>query len=143
MSLNKSFLGNGWGFPPTFGRAALNDGGRVTMVEAETDIHESLIILLSTTPGERIMQPTFGCGLKAHVFDELNESVVTEIKDTIERAILFFEHRITVNAIRVTPANMTEGRLDIHIDYTVRGTNTRSNVVYPFYLLEGSNVPDK
>jgi hypothetical protein len=143
MSLNKSFLGTGWGFPPTFGSAAFNDGGRVTMVEAEQDIHESLIILLSTAPGERIMQPTFGCGLKAHVFDELNESVVTEIKDTVERAILFFEPRIALNAIRIAAADMTEGRVDIHIDYTVRGVNTRSNVVYPFYFLEGSNVPNK
>ena len=145
MGLDKSFLGTGWSFPPTFGKSnsAYQAGGSVAMVAAEQDIHESLTILLSTTPGERIMQPTYGCGLKAHVFDELNESVVTEIKDAIERAILFFEPRITLNAIRVDDLDMLGGQLNIHIDYTIRGTNTRSNMVYPFYFLEGSNVPNK
>jgi phage baseplate assembly protein W len=138
VNLNKSFLGTGWSFPPRFGNR-----GEVAMVEEERDIHESLFIILSTTPGERIMQPTFGCGLKSYVFSELNESVVTEMRDAIERAILFFEPRITVDAIAMDESGISEGRLDILIDYTVRGTNTRSNMVYPFYFLEGSNVPDK
>ncbi|EJL89766.1 phage baseplate assembly protein W [Herbaspirillum sp. CF444] len=141
MNVKKSFLGTGWAFPPHFGNAA--ERGSVAMVDEEQDIHESLFIILSTMPGERIMQPTFGCGLKAHVFDELNESVVTEIRDAIERAILFFEPRISVNAISMDESGALDGRLDIHIDYTVRGTNTRSNMVYPFYYLEGSNVPNK
>jgi phage baseplate assembly protein W len=143
MNLNKSFLGVGWGFPPTFSKATAHTGGQATMVEAEEDIHESLTILLSTTPGERIMLPTYGCGLKAHVFEDLNESVITEIKDTIRRAVLFFEPRITLNAIRIDDADMLGGQLNIHLDYNIRGTNTRSNMVYPFYFLEGSNVPDK
>jgi phage baseplate assembly protein W len=141
MTVNKSFLGTGWAFPPRFGNDA--ERGEVVMVEEEQDINESLFIILSTTPGERIMQPTFGCGLKAYVFDEINESVITEMRDAIDRAILFFEPRISVNAISVDETNAIEGRLDIRIDYTVRGTNTRSNVVYPFYFLEGSNVPYK
>jgi len=77
------------------------------------------------------------------VFDEVNESVVTEIRDAIERAILFFEPRISVNAIVMDESGIIEGRLDIRIDYTIRGTNTRSNMVYPFYFLEGTNVPNK
>lgn len=141
MSIKKSFLGTGWSFPPHFGDSAAR--GSVAMVDEEQDIHESLFIILSTTPGERIMQPTFGCGLKAHVFDEVNESVVTEMRDAIERAILFFEPRISVNAIVMDESGIIEGRLDIRIDYTIRGTNTRSNMVYPFYFLEGTNVPDK
>lgn len=113
------------------------------MVEAEADIHESLRIILSTVPGERIMQPTFGCGIKAYVFDEISESVLTEIRDAIERAILFFEPRITVEQIVIDSSAAMEGRIDVLIDYTVRGTNTRSNMVYPFYFLEGTNLPDK
>lgn len=141
MSTDKSFLGTGWAFPPRFGDHAAQ--GRTQMVEAEADIHESLRIILSTVPGERIMQPTFGCGIKTYVFDEISESVLTEIRDAIERAILFFEPRITVEQIVIDSSAAMEGRIDVLIDYTVRGTNTRSNMVYPFYFLEGTNLPDK
>lgn len=139
MSTDKSFLGTGWAFPPRFGDSA--DSGRTQMVEAEADIRESLGIILSTVPGERIMQPTFGCGIKAYVFEEISESVMTEMRDAIDRAILFFEPRVTVERIEIDTSNAMEGRVDVLIDYTVRGTNTRSNMVYPFYFLEGTNVP--
>src|SRR4051812_23513554 len=142
MSIDKSFLGSGWAFPPVFSKLppAMGGGGRVLMSGGEDDIRESLTILLSTTPGERIMQPAYGCGIKAHVFDTLSTSVITEIKNLIERAILFFEPRITLNAVTIRDDDAVHGRLDILIDYTIRTTNTRSNMVYPFYLLEGSNV---
>lgn len=141
MAGKKSFLGTGWAFPPYFGSSP--GQGRVAMVEDDQDIHESLLIILSTVPGERIMQPEFGCDLKMHVFDELNESVVTELRDAIERAILFYEPRVSVNQVSMAISGEQDGRLDIRIDYTIRGTNTRSNMVYPFYFLEGTNVSGK
>lgn len=136
--VDKAFLGIGWSFPPEFHKFA--DAFGVKMVEEEEDIRESLKILLSTRPGERVMQPAFGCGLQAMVFDTINESTITEIKDIIERAILFFEPRITLEDIDVGTEDALEGRLNIQLNYCVRKTNTRSNIVYPFYHLEGSQV---
>jgi uncharacterized protein len=135
---DKRFLGVGWGFPPQFQRQAGQIGAK--MVAEEEDIRESLLILLSTRPGERIMQPAYGCGLHAMVFETVNESTVTEIRDLIERAILFYEPRINLEGIEVEMQDVYEGRLDIRIDYTVRQTNTRSNMVYPFYFIEGTHV---
>jgi phage baseplate assembly protein W len=135
---DKQFLGVGWGFPPQFQRQAGQIGAK--MVAEEEDIRESLLILLSTRPGERIMQPAYGCGLHAMVFETVNESTVTEIRDLIERAILFYEPRINLEGIEVEMQDVYEGRLDIRIDYTVRQTNTRSNMVYPFYFIEGTHV---
>lgn len=142
MSADKSFLGAGWAFPPTFAKQplAVGGGGKVALASGEDDIRQSLTILLSTTPGERIMQPAFGCGIKSHVFDTLSTSVVTEIRNLVERAVLFFEPRITLHNVQVRDDEAIHGRLDILLEYTVRTTNTRSNMVYPFYLLEGSNV---
>jgi phage baseplate assembly protein W len=142
MTVDKSFLGNGWAFPPTFAKQplAVGGGGKVALASGEDDIRQSLTILLSTTPGERIMQPAFGCGIKSHVFDTLSTSVITEIKNLVERAVLFFEPRITLHNVLVRDDDAIHGRLDILLEYTVRTTNTRSNMVYPFYLLEGSNV---
>ena len=110
------------------------------MVAEEADIKESLWILLSTSPGERVMQPSYGCGLQGMVFETINQSAITEIKDIIERAILFFEPRITLEEIDTNTEDALEGRINIHLGYTVRKTNTRSNIVYPFYFLEGSQV---
>jgi phage baseplate assembly protein W len=131
---NKSFLGTGWSFPPQFTSKGL------AMVSAEQDIHESLLILLSTTPGERVMQPIYGCGLKAHVFDTLNESTFAVMRDIVEKAILFFEPRVIVERIDVSDDDYREGKVQIHVHYRVRATNNRYNLVYPFYFNEGSNV---
>ena len=86
------------------------------------------------------MQPDYGCGLHAMVFESIDESTVTELKDIIERAVLFYEPRITLENIDVDTEDELEGRLKIQLNYTVRTTNTRSNIVYPFYYLEGSQV---
>jgi phage baseplate assembly protein W len=136
MDIDKSFLGTGWAFPPEFNKKT-ND---VKLVSEEEDIQESLHILLSTSPGERIMQPSYGCGLRSMTFESLSESTVTELKDIVERAILFFEPRITLNAVRVDTERVYDGVLEIILDYTVKTTNSRSNMVYPFYFKEGTNI---
>lgn len=136
MERDSAFLGTGWSFPPEFDRRSKT----VRMVSGEEDIRESLQILLATVPGERVMQPLYGCGLKLLVFEQISERVVTEIKDLIDRAVLFFEPRITLERIEVDDANVYEGFLMIHLHYTIRTTNTRTNMVYPFYFLEGTNL---
>lgn len=124
-----SFLGSGWAFPPQFGR-----DGRTVMVSEEGDIRESLGILLSTRPGERIMHPLYGCNLHALVFEHVSESVVTEIRQAILQAIARCEPRVEVERVLVLPGPDAEGVLPIEIAYRIRATNTRSNLVYPFHV---------
>lgn len=136
MAGDQQFLGRGWAFPPEFDRHSRAP----RMVEQEDDIRESLRILLSTSPGERIMHPDYGCGIRDLVFDVMNETVLAEIRDLIERAILFFEPRVTLEYIDIRLDDANQGRLEILIDYSVRATNSRSNLVFPFYLQEGTHV---
>ena len=110
------------------------------MVSAELDIQQSLQILLATAPGERVMQPTFGCGLKGKMFENFNESSATLMKDLIQRAILFFEPRVSVDKIDIREQDVQAGEVIIDIAYIVRATNSRHNMVYPFYFREGTNV---
>jgi phage baseplate assembly protein W len=131
----ETFLGRGWSFPPRFDPRTKE----AVMVAGEHDIAESLRILLSTTPGERVMLPAYGCGLRRMVFESVSEQTATEIKELIRKAILFFEPRISVQRIDVTLADALAGRLDILIDYLVRTTNTRHNLVYPFYLHQATD----
>jgi uncharacterized protein len=133
---DSSFLGTGWSFPPEFD---VRDK-RSRMSSAAEDIRESLRILLTTSPGERVMLPTFGCGLRARVFDPASESMITEVKDAVERAILYYEPRITLNDLEVRLVDPLGGEVEIEVFYTIRTTNTRSNLVYKFYLLEGTNT---
>jgi phage baseplate assembly protein W len=143
---DRSFLGTGWSFPPAFeprptGLAAQEGRHlRAALVRAEADIEQSLRILLATNPGERVMQPGYGCGIKRMVFEQVNESTLTEIRHLVEQAILFFEPRIGVNAVVLDTSRLIEGELPIHIDYTVRTTNSRSNMVFPLYLREGTGL---
>ena len=135
MEEKKSFLGTGWGFPPTFIKG-LNG---VVMISDEEDIKSSLEILLTTTVGERILQPKYGCDLSKYVFDPLDTTLKTVIKTLIEDAILFYEPRILVDQVELED-NPNEGILLIKIDYTIATTNTRYNFVFPFYLVEGTNI---
>jgi phage baseplate assembly protein W len=127
-----SFLGSGWAFPPQFQR----DGATV-MVEDERDIRDSLTILLSTRPGERVMHPLYGCNLHALVFEHVSESVATQIRQAVQRAIARFEPRVEVELVAVLPGPDAHGVLPIEIAYRVRATNTVYNLVYPFYVEAG------
>lgn len=136
VQADKSFLGRGWSFPPQFDARSKS----VHMVANEADIAESLRILTATRPGERIMQPAYGCSIHALVFEVVNELTIAEIQEAIDQAILFFEPRISLDSVEVDAEQAYEGLLQIGIEYTVRETNTRSNIVYPFYFREGTNV---
>jgi uncharacterized protein len=130
-----SFLGTGWSFPPTFE----SDTGSVTMVSNEEDIKQSLNILLSTSLGERVMQPEYGCNLTDYLFESLSSSVIGYIKDRVKNAILYYEPRIIAGKIEVTSDasfELVEGRFTISIEYTIAGTNSRFNYVYDYYKNE-------
>lgn len=131
---NQSFLGTGWSFPPRFTKTG------VRMVSDEEDIAESLRILLSTNPGERVMRPDFGCGIRPHVFSPMDESAKSILSSTIRRAILFHEPRVTVEKIHIERSESDLGAILIGIDYTIDATNNRRNIVFPYYLAEGTDV---
>ena len=132
---NKDYLGTGWSFPPSFDK----DANTVNLVSAEKDIEESLGILLSTSLGERVMQPDYGCNLRDYQFESMDNSFIGFIKDLVERAILFFEPRIELESVDITEAEsfeLLQGLLRINVHYQIAGTNTRFNYVYDFYLRE-------
>lgn len=130
MADDPQFLGKGWAFPVTFE----NQGRGVAVAEAEEDIRQSLQILLSTSVGERVMRPTFGWKREALMFEPLSTSFGAYLAHEIESAILFFETRIELNQVDFEGSNDLAGLILIRLDYTIRATNTRANLVFPFYL---------
>lgn len=130
----QAFLGRGWSFPPTFS----SGGADVDMVSNADDIQQSLQILLGTTQGERVMQESFGCDLQGLLFEEGDQWLMARIERTIHDAITSHEPRVKLDDVKVTGQDVRAGIITVSIRYTIRGTNSRFNMVFPFYLTEAT-----
>lgn len=132
--MDNDFLGRGWSFPPVF----YAGGAHVALVAGEEDISQSLKVLLSTSLSERIMHADFGCDLSRFLFEEIDQSLLNDLRSTVSDAILNHEGRIQVEEVDIQATGSDEGLLLISVDYLVRTTNNRFNLVYPFYINEAS-----
>lgn len=128
----KSYLGRGWSFPVRLHEKE----GTIRLSEYEEDIRESIRIILSTSKGERVMRPDFGCGIHDLVFEVINTTTLAEIETNVRDALAMFEPRIDVTKVSASSDGAVDGHLNISIDYEIRGTNNQLNLVYPFYIKE-------
>lgn len=129
--MREDFLGSGWGFP-----LSLDAQGQFVAASHEQSIAGAIQTILCTAPGERLMLPEFGCGIHRLVFAPATAATITQAIDHVRRALTRWEPRITL--LNVTAAHERDDQgiswLLIEIDYRVRTTNNRFNLVYPFYL---------
>lgn len=121
------FLGRGWNFPITVKKEKLYSA------EGEDLIRESIILILATARGERVMRPEFGCRLNEMLFAANDVITATLIESYVEEALLEWEPRIEVLDITAGP-RPDQSVIDISIDYLIKTTNNKYNLVYPFYL---------
>jgi uncharacterized protein len=133
--IDRSFLGTGWSFPPTFRREWYG----VEMLREEADVHSSIGIILATMTGERVMLPGFGCNLQPFVFEPMNVPNIAMIEKIVKDALVIHEPRIIVEELVSTPFQ-EQGKLEINISYSIIVTNTRYNYVFPFYMSEATNI---
>lgn len=124
-------LGVGWNFPLNLDAKTR---GRFSIAEYEESVRQSIRIILSTAKGERIMRPTFGCGLSELVFAVNNSTTHATAKFEVTEALKNWEPRIEVIGVETATAGDRGEQLLIFIDYRVRTTDNRFNLVYPFYL---------
>lgn len=129
--MERDFLGRGWSFPVDTDR-----DGAISLRSGETDIEESIRIILGTAKGERVMRPEFGCGIHEYTFATVNTTTLNLIEETVLESLQRFEPRIEVLSVDCSTANLDGGRLDIDVAYRIRQTNDERNLVYPFYLEE-------
>lgn len=130
------FLGKGLGFPPRFDKTIRDIG----LVEALTDVQQSIEIILATRPGERALEPDFGCNLDQMLFEPLNLTLISYMREVVKTALILHEPRIDVNDVNIRQDGALEGLVLIEVDYTVPSTNSRFNFVYPFYQQEGTDL---
>lgn len=128
----KEFLGAGIAFPP-----AKDAQGRLAMNSLEEQVRQSILIILRTAKGERVMRPDFGAGLHTLVFEPINPTMTALVQHEVKEALTRFEPRIDVDDVDVTSDPKEPGLLRIAVSYRVRRTDTTFNLVYPFYVERG------
>jgi uncharacterized protein len=131
-----SILGTGWSFPPEFAPGA----GGVLMTSDEDDVHASLHVLFGTALGERFLRPRYGLDMHEILFEPMSTTLKTYLEDRIRTTVLVYEPRISPLELRLDTSGQSEGRVVLVLDYVVRATNTRFNLVYPFYATDSSEV---
>ncbi|MDX6443395.1 MAG: uncharacterized protein QOH71_469 [Blastocatellia bacterium] len=129
----KDFLGRAWAMPVQIDPRT----GQVASVAYEEDIRQSILIILETAPGERVMRSNFGCGIHELVFTSVDSTAIELIRSTVQEALVRCEARIDVLDISVDEEATSEGKLLVEIEYRVRKTNQTGNLVFPFYFREG------
>jgi phage baseplate assembly protein W len=127
----EGFLGKGWAFP------VRPRGGRLRLTADEEAIRNSIFLILSTAPGERLMRPDFGCGLHELVFRPNTPAVRGAVRTAVRDGLVKWEPRIDLLDVSVEAAPDAANQLLIRVDYRVRTNNALFNLVYPFFLQEG------
>jgi phage baseplate assembly protein W len=125
----RDFLGIGWKFP-----LQVTPTGRIAQARYEQRIEESVFLILSTAPGERVMLPDFGCGIHNLTFSPDEPSTRSAIVSAVRAALTKYEPRIDV--LDITTETQGENLLLIRVGYRIRANNAVGNLVYPFYILE-------
>lgn len=138
MAEEKSFLGRGWAYPVTFNKVL----GKVNMVSDELDIRQSLQIYLKTNRGERLLRLNYGSVLQEHAFDIAGADNLNFLCERLKNDLRIYEPRIIVNHVKADGSKLSEGLVTFRVEYEIQSTNVRDNIVYPFYILEGTNIPE-
>jgi phage baseplate assembly protein W len=133
--MSQEFLGVGWKYP-----VQLDQDGEITLSRYEEDVREAIWIILSTAPGERVMRPDFGCGIYEFVFAPNDTHTAGLVRFHVEDALTRWEPRIDLQEVQVQADPGDPALLLISIDYRVRATDSRFNLVYPFYLQRGETA---
>lgn len=129
---NREFLGAGWRFP-----LQVTVGGGIATAKYEQRIEESIVLILATARGERVMLPEFGCGIHDLVFSSNDARSLALVAHEVRRALVTFEARIDVLDVHVENTREAPNLLLVRVNYRVRATNAIGNLVYPFYIREG------
>jgi uncharacterized protein len=123
-------IGTGVGFPLRVDRQ-----GALALVSGSDDINEAITLILSTAQGERPMRPLFGCGIHDYVFESIDAYTIGRLEREVRIAIDRWEPRIEIAHLSIDTSEAEVGKLAIELDYIVRATNDRRNLVYPFYVI--------
>jgi phage baseplate assembly protein W len=131
----KKFLGNGLSFP-----VRTDARGQIALVSGNEDIEQSIRIILSTRPGERVMRPTFGCRAHELLFEPKSAATASLLQENVFQALMMWEPRIDVLSVQVDDDDNQTGALLAEIEYEIKSIHDVRSIVYPFYLADEQEI---
>ncbi len=132
--MSEEFIGRGWAFP-----LRTDTTGGIALVSREREIEEAIRLVLGTSPGERPMRPEFGCRIHEYVFASADGGTASAIAAEVKSSLRRWEPRIDVEEVQVTFDGRDPTVMYIDIRYSIRRTNDRRNLVFPFYVIPGGD----
>jgi Bacteriophage baseplate protein W len=132
--MSEEFIGRGWAFP-----LRTDATGGIALVSREREIEEAIRLIIGTAPGERPMRPEFGCRIHDYVFSSADGTTASEIGAEVKNALRRWEPRIDVEDVVVSFDARDAAVMYIDIRYSIRRTNDRRNLVFPFYVIPGGD----
>ena len=126
----KEIVGRGWVFPPQ-----INAQGGLALTNEINELSQAIYIILSTSPGQRVMRPTFGCRLNELVFASNNAHTAARARRYVTEALGMWEPRIRVIEIKIYTDEDRDNCLIVAIEYEIKATHDRRSLVHPFYLI--------
>jgi phage baseplate assembly protein W len=125
-----TFIGRGIAFP-----MRVDQTGAIAMVTGAADIDRSILMVIATAKGERLMRPQFGCAIWDQLFEPINANTLGAMEHAVVDALSQWEPRVEVEEVVATADGGRDARVDIAITYRIKATNDRRNLVYPFYVI--------
>lgn len=125
----KQFLGRGWPMPIF---PDLNDSG-IHYVEGADKIRQAIWTILCTEPGERLMRPDFGCGLRKFLMKPNTSATRALIKRDVKRSLAAWEPRINIGDVTVESGD-DPAAIFVYIRYTHKRDGSPENLVFNFSL---------
>ncbi len=134
--MDQGFLGNGWNYALSHLGTGIgvDTDGQIAEASGEESVRQSIWLILSTAKGERVGRPEFGCDIHELVFAPNTPGTQGDAIRAVREALVTWEPRIDVLAVDARPDTSEPSVLIIEIHYRIRATNSRFNLVYPFYL---------
>lgn len=90
-------------------------------------LKSNLINYFMTDPGERYMNPNFGAGLKATIFEQLNEGNYEAVKTKLEADLKRYFPVVELGSVEVY-GNEDRNILKIEITYSVRSFGIQDTI---------------
>lgn len=114
----------------------ISNRGRIETVDDHLSVRQSILLLLTTRPGERVMRPEYGCHLSRLVFSPNDGTTAGLAMHYVRQALERWEPRVEILRLDAERSREDPARMDLLLEYRLRATARSERLLFPLYLSE-------